>query len=81
MDVQICIAGQIGAGTPPDTVEELVLDTVKFVGHKVGGLDTYVNLQVLTLNGWLRPRLAGGLSDADQADAARAVRQSTQRDT
>jgi len=49
MDLDNAITNQIGVSTLPETVEELVLDTVK--ATKVTGLDKFTNLKTLTLNG------------------------------
>ena len=49
MDIETAISGQVGPSTPPETVEELVLDTVK--ATKVTGLEKFTNLKTLTLNG------------------------------
>ena len=49
MNLENAIRNQVGANTPPQTVEELCLDTV--CATKVSGLDPFINLRVLTLNG------------------------------
>jgi len=48
MDMETAITNQIGSQAP-ETVKELVLDTVK--ATKVTGLDKFQNLTTLTLNG------------------------------
>ena len=48
MDLETAVAAQVG-DKAPDEITELVLDACK--ATKVTGLDAFVNLEVLTLNG------------------------------
>ena len=48
MNLEDAVAAQVGT-TPPETIQELILDACK--ATKVTGLDKFVNLRVLTLNG------------------------------
>ena len=82
MDLDSAIAAQVGA-TPPEQVRELILDACK--ATKVTGLDKFVNLETLTLNGCGLTSLEGfptlphlrilELSDNQLADGALEVLQ------
>ena len=48
MDLETAIAAQVGT-RPPEDITELILDACK--ATKVTGLDSFTNLEILTLNG------------------------------